>query len=600
MKGIKGIWAAVVFLGLISVLPIARGEVLQVIFTEDFEQGLGDWEGSNGVWQAGTPTAGPSACHEGDQCAGTNLAGNYPAGTDSRLVSPYFAQEITLPEVSGREELHLRYWEWLSYASGGRHVVQISELNEADGTWPEEWSDLDVRAAGSNSSTAGGWLKMETILTAYAGKTIRIGFYHMAGSSTGAGWFIDDIEVVKLITEFTGDFEDGWVDWRASNGVWQVGASTLVTCPGGEQCAGTVLNGSYSDNIDSRLVSAPMDVPFVDFPDQEIRLRYWQWFAYWTNDGAIVQISELEATNTWSEWSDLGGAISVPAGESLNSIGWSRTDVSMTAYAGKTVRIGFYHTTESPGIWRGWYIDDIEVLKLIPEFTGDFEDGWGDWSASQGVWQIGAPTTGPGACLTGASCAATVLSGNYYRYTDSQLVSAPIRLPDDAGLELNLLRFWHWYSFSTNDSGTVKVRAFDDGAGQWLAWKDVPGGGPFSGASGVWSRKTVLLSQYAGKKIEIAFAHSADTPNDSSGWYIDNVRLPGVYMGPCEGDFDNDGDVDGSDLSKFTPSFGHVNCSVEFDFCSGDFDNDGDVDGSDLGKFSEDFGKTPSECFVTP
>ncbi len=772
MKGHKGFLGVIVFLSLFSLLPVARGEVLQEIFTEDFENGLGDWDVTNGVWQAGTPTAGPSTCHGGQKCAGTNLVGNYPTDTDSRLISPFLGQEITLPEVTGNQELRLRFWQWFAYWTNDRAVVQISEFDEANGTWSEwlelggeisvqgseslssgwsrtdlsltaytgktirigfyhtadtpndwlgwyiddiqvlklipeftgdfedgwvDWSasqgvwqigapgagpgtchagascagtvlngnyptytdsrlvsaPIDVPALNSldqeirlrywqwfaywtndravvqisefdeangtwsewlelggeisvqgSESLSSGWSRTDLSLTAYTGKTIRIGFYHTADTPNDwLGWYIDDVEVLKLIPEFTGDFEDGWVDWSASQGVWQIGAPGAGpgTCHAGASCAGTKLNGNYDTYTDSRLVSAPIDVPALDSLDQEIRLRYWQWFAYWTNDRAVVQISEFdEANGTWSEWLELGGEISVQGSESLSS-GWSRTDLSLTAYTGKTIRIGFYHTADTPNDWLGWYIDDIQVLKLIPEFTGDFEDGWVDWSASQGVWQIGAPGAGPGTCHAGASCAGTKLNGNYDTYTDSRLVSAPIRLPEDPGPELNVLRFWHWYSYSTNDSGKVMIRSFDEGAGQWLDWDDdVPGGGPFTGVSGGWSRKTVSLSQYAGKIIEIAFSHSADTPNDSTGWYIDNVRVPGVYLSPCEGDFDNDGDVDGSDLTKYSNFFGRVNCSVEFDFCSGDFDNDGDVDGSDLGVFSGDFGNTPDQCFLTP
>ncbi len=59
----------------------------------------------------------------------------------------------------------------------------------------------------------------------------------------------------------------------------------------------------------------------------------------------------------------------------------------------------------------------------------------------------------------------------------------------------------------------------------------------------------------------------------------------------CEGDFDLDGDVDGSDLSVFSGEFGRTDCSGDL-ACSADFDIDGDVDGSDLSVFSTNFGKT--------
>ena len=60
---------------------------------------------------------------------------------------------------------------------------------------------------------------------------------------------------------------------------------------------------------------------------------------------------------------------------------------------------------------------------------------------------------------------------------------------------------------------------------------------------------------------------------------------------PCEGDFDTDGDVDGSDLALFAADFGRTDCASGPP-CEGDFDNDGDVDGSDLALFAADFGRT--------
>jgi hypothetical protein len=60
----------------------------------------------------------------------------------------------------------------------------------------------------------------------------------------------------------------------------------------------------------------------------------------------------------------------------------------------------------------------------------------------------------------------------------------------------------------------------------------------------------------------------------------------------CEGDFDNDGDVDGSDLSIFAFAFGTTDCNWWPPLCESDFDDDYDVDGSDLAVFAADFGRT--------
>lgn len=59
----------------------------------------------------------------------------------------------------------------------------------------------------------------------------------------------------------------------------------------------------------------------------------------------------------------------------------------------------------------------------------------------------------------------------------------------------------------------------------------------------------------------------------------------------CRGDFDLDGDVDDSDLTKFVSDFGRTNCSST-PSCVGDFDKDNDCDASDLAVFAKYFGRT--------
>jgi Right handed beta helix region/Chlamydia polymorphic membrane protein (Chlamydia_PMP) repeat len=70
----------------------------------------------------------------------------------------------------------------------------------------------------------------------------------------------------------------------------------------------------------------------------------------------------------------------------------------------------------------------------------------------------------------------------------------------------------------------------------------------------------------------------------------------GAHGGPgacewiyCDGDFDCDIDIDGSDLSVFAADFGRTDCD---DDCEEDFDNDGDVDGSDWAVFAANFDRT--------
>ena len=64
-----------------------------------------------------------------------------------------------------------------------------------------------------------------------------------------------------------------------------------------------------------------------------------------------------------------------------------------------------------------------------------------------------------------------------------------------------------------------------------------------------------------------------------------------VQQNDCPGNFDGDGDVDGSDLATFAADFGRTDCDTG-ELCEGDFDGDNDVDGSDLAVFAADFGRT--------
>ena len=68
----------------------------------------------------------------------------------------------------------------------------------------------------------------------------------------------------------------------------------------------------------------------------------------------------------------------------------------------------------------------------------------------------------------------------------------------------------------------------------------------------------------------------------------------------CEGNFDCDEDLDGTDASLFKTDFGRSEFNAPCEAgspCHGDFECDSDVDGSDAMRFKEDFGRSP---FLNP
>ncbi len=164
------------------------------VYQDGFEGGWGDWFADNGLWEIGTPTAGPAAAYGGTNCAGTGLDGDYSGHTDSRLISP----SMTLPTVSGNEEIRLCFRQWFSYNSHDYGVVQISLWDPDEATW-SEWQDV----SGQMVNVSPAWSRSCVDLTPYAGQKVKIAFFHYAtrdsngygGSiaSESTGWYIDDI-----------------------------------------------------------------------------------------------------------------------------------------------------------------------------------------------------------------------------------------------------------------------------------------------------------------------------------------------------------------------------------------------------------------------
>jgi hypothetical protein len=118
-----------------------------------------------------------------------------------------------------------------------------------------------------------------------------------------------------------------------------------------------------------------------------------------------------------------------------------------------------------------------------------------------------------------------------------------------------------------------------------------------SGNASVTAGELYILNLSAGDP-------GADTIN---GWVIDwgdgtvdtIVGNPStadhVYLQPkaLAGDFDGDGDVDGTDLVKFSDNLGKTGTGL-----AGDFDGDGDVDNDDMAVFVPNFGKIGYDVYT--
>jgi bacillopeptidase F (M6 metalloprotease family) len=563
----------------------------KIIYQFGFETGQGDWEIDNGIWELcihGT-TVPPGG---GSLYFATICDGNYPSTADSRLISPPI--DLPAPEtLIGDEELHLRFWHKFSYASGDYGQVQISVYDAVTG-----WSPWNPIGTVLGNDISGVWSPTIIDLTEYAGEMVRIAFYHYTNNDiyTSSGWSIDNIQVIKEVPEYDGDFECGWFDWSASNGVWEVGAPTAgpSACYSGTQCAGTVLGGTYPGNTDSSLISPSFWLDTVA-GGEELHLRFWHWFSYGSGDYGQVKISSYDAVAGWSPWEPIGTVF----GNDISGV-WSPASIDISEYAGKKIRIAFYHYTNNDiyASW-GWYIDDIQVIKKVPEWDGDFECGWFDWSASNGVWEVGVPTAGLCACYSGTQCAGTVLGGSYPTSTDSLLISPSFTVPTIGNA---LLSFRHWYNMHSSDYGKVQISVHDAVTG-WSSWSDLTA--PITGVSGGWTKHPdIPLISYAGQKVRLGFA--LITNNDiysGYGWFIDHIRITS-FPHFCECDLNQDGKCNILDYQRFIQDWGSTDCGTPPgtgctpNDCECDLNHDGKCNILDYQRFIEDWGNV--SCTFCP
>ena len=384
-----------------------------------------------------------------------------------------------------------------------------------------------------------GWHHARVELSAYAGKQVRLGFWHTDynDSNQAAGWYIDDVQLVQqAVPQLSGvvGFESGLGDWYSDDGVWQAGTPLPAgppsvagpgACFSGDSCVGTVLGGDYPRGVNSRLISPEVTLPTLA-AGEELLLRYRQWWSNQVKDDGHVQVQVYES-GVWSEWTTL------VTFTGYFRRGWHHARVELSAYAGKQVRLGFWHTDYNDSNQAaGWYIDDVQLVQqAVPQLSGvvDFESGLGDWYSDDGVWQAGTPlpagppsVAGPGACFSGDSCVGTVLGGEYPRGVNSRLISPEVTLPTLAAGEELLLRYRQWWSNQVNDDGHVQVQVYESGV--WSEWTTLV---TFTGYfRRGWHHARVELSAYAGKQVRLGFWHTDyNDSNQAAGWYIDDVQL---------------------------------------------------------------------------
>ncbi|MCI0534491.1 MAG: hypothetical protein L0Z50_04620 [Verrucomicrobiales bacterium] len=287
----------------------------------------------------------------------------------------------------------------------------------------------------------------------------------------------------------------------------------------GLKCAAAGLTNDYPANASSSFVSPPLEIPDASLNP---RLSFWQWFS----------INSGRDCNQYYDYGQVG--VRLPEGKTewvsveyiwRSTNDWSRTVLDLRKYGGQTVQLEFYFYSNCDSQYVGWFVDDLEVLTgpiSFPNLEG-FENGWGEWSAERGNWQIGVPGNpdGPQRAHTGANCAAIGLKGKYDWYNYASLLSPRLTVPE-ASLNPRL-SFWQWFSINggrdcnqASDYGQVLVR-LSDGKSEELSVV-------FNGTSD-WTTALLPLRKYAEQTIQLEFYFYSNCDSQAAGWFIDDVRI---------------------------------------------------------------------------
>lgn len=146
--------------------------------------------------------------------------------------------------------------------------------------------------------------------------------------------------------EYQTDFSVYPDNWTMT-GDWEWGETYTGVAPMGEKLVATKLNGNYSNNSNSLLITPPIDLRNSTSPVLRFRHRYSTEFY---NDRIYIRVSD-DYGKTWDQISNYSGTKSK----------WLDYSLDLSRYVNPTIPIFVQFALKSNGSVTkdGWYIDDV-------------------------------------------------------------------------------------------------------------------------------------------------------------------------------------------------------------------------------------------------
>ena len=311
-----------------------------VLLAEDAENETSLWT-TSGTWARANEVA-----HQGTSVWSDSPGSVYAPSTVSVLS---LAQPLVLPSNA---YIQLQYWQYLALGVGDSTQVQLSLDNV-------NWTPIATEAAVRNLA----WTVKTVNLSGYGGQTLWLRFVLSADADPATvddGWRLDDILVkaeplpVMLragLNEAESDDPALWLtegSWQAVMAPVYSGSTAWTVMPQAETAVALMLNA---------------DVSLAALAQPE--LHFWHILDVTSGaDHAEVQLS----TNGGQSWISLAAYAA-----DANTSDWAAQSVSLSTYAGQTVRLRFLLVSDGDGVnGIGWTVDGValaEAGSLLPTET---------------------------------------------------------------------------------------------------------------------------------------------------------------------------------------------------------------------------------------
>ncbi|HJW28642.1 MAG TPA: hypothetical protein VJ508_05250, partial [Saprospiraceae bacterium] len=282
---------AVLFISTLCLTGVAAG----AYFSDNFENGLGNWVVSGSDWALTTADA-RSATHS----ITDSPSGNYPPSANSTIT---LANPI---DLSGATSPVLSFWHkyWLESYYFGPDYGYVEVSQDSGLTWTQ---------VTSFTGSVASWTNVLLDLTPYKSKPVLLRFRLVDNPGYGQadGWYIDDVEIKEKDTAtiafpFYDNFENGLSNWLVSGRDWSLitddyrsATHSITDSP----------SGNYPPSANSTITLAhPIDLSGATSPVLSFWHKYWLDSYGFGPDWGYVEVSQ-DGGLTWTQVTSFTGSV---------------------------------------------------------------------------------------------------------------------------------------------------------------------------------------------------------------------------------------------------------------------------------------------------